>query len=188
MCYILSMAAQKKKKEAKINLLPREEFATSTLGRILSWALSTFRIIVIAVELIVVVAFLSRFWLDARITDLSDEIKQKGAIVASQAAFEKEFRDAQTKLKIFSELTDGETNLQLLQETASLLPSDTTFDSFSITNNEAQIKADALSEESIAQYIASLRNASIFKQINLNQVESRAESPFITFTLKATIE
>jgi len=102
---VTSMAARKKQKQLKINLLAQEEFATSVLGRILSWALSTFRVIVIAVEMIVVVAFLSRFWLDARITDLNDELKQKQAIVASQATFEKRFRSAQSRLEILFEVT-----------------------------------------------------------------------------------
>ena len=68
------MAARKK--SSRINLLPQEEFAASTLGRILAWILSTFRILVIMTELIVILAFLSRFWLDARTTDLNEEIKQ----------------------------------------------------------------------------------------------------------------
>lgn len=82
------MPARKKKTKA-INLLPQEAFAKTTLGRTLTWLLSTFRIIVISVEMVVVVAFLSRFWLDARITDLNDELKQKQAVITSLATFEK---------------------------------------------------------------------------------------------------
>ncbi len=56
------MAARKN--QQLINLLPQEEFAVSTLGRILAWLMSTFRYIVIAVEMVVMLAFLSRFWLE----------------------------------------------------------------------------------------------------------------------------
>jgi len=54
------------KKEKPINLLPKDSFAETTLGRVITWFLGTFRIMVIAVELVVVAAFLSRFWLDSK--------------------------------------------------------------------------------------------------------------------------
>ena len=62
------------KKEPEINLLPQEEFEGSVIGRILKWGLSTFRIIVIIVEMVVMAAFLSRFWLDAKNSDLNEDI------------------------------------------------------------------------------------------------------------------
>ena len=83
------MAARKKR---QINLLPQEEFAASTLGRVLNWLLTTFRYIVIVTEIVVMTAFLSRFWLDAKSTDLNELIKQKQAVIAASADFEKEFR------------------------------------------------------------------------------------------------
>ena len=90
------MAAQKGSK--LINLLPQEEFANSTIGRVFTWAMSTFRIIVIGMEMVVMVAFLSRFWLDAINVDLNDIIKQRSAVIAAQSYFEKAFRDLQTRV------------------------------------------------------------------------------------------
>ena len=85
------MAARKK--QAQVNLLPQEEFAGTTFGRTLRWAMSSFRIIVIATEMIVMLTFLSRFWLDARNADLNDLIKQKSAVLSASADFEKEFKE-----------------------------------------------------------------------------------------------
>ena len=73
------MAARKKNKE--INLLPQEQFAASTTGRVLAWVLSTFRMIVILTEMIVIIAFLSRFWLDIKSNDLTDEVDNQKKIV-----------------------------------------------------------------------------------------------------------
>src|SRR3989304_6667942 len=100
--------AARKKSTHQINLLPQEQFAASTSGRILAWALSTFRIIVIITELVVILAFLSRFFLDAQNADLSEQIEQKSGIVAASSDFEKTFRQTQKKLEIFSVLTDQE--------------------------------------------------------------------------------
>src|SRR3989344_9480970 len=92
-------------KTRSINLLPQEEFDVSVVGRILKWAMGTFRIIVIVTEMVVMGAFLSRFWLDAQNSDLGDEMGVKSAQVEAQSDFEKKFRRLQTKLGIFKSLS-----------------------------------------------------------------------------------
>jgi hypothetical protein len=87
-------------KNKTINLLPQEEFESSIIGRILRWAMGTFRIIVIITEIIVMGAFLSRFWLDAQNSTLSDGIKIKSSQIQSLADIEKEFRNIQSKLNM----------------------------------------------------------------------------------------
>src|SRR3990170_8059274 len=117
------MAAREK--VSQINLLPQKEFASTTLGRILNWILSTFRIIVIVTEIIVMLAFLSRFWLDAKNTDLNEELKQKQASIASSLTFEKDFKDTQERLKIFSNLSASEEVIsRAFSEISSRLPYD----------------------------------------------------------------
>ena len=71
-------------KKKNINLLPKEEFDASVVGRLLRWAMGTFRIIVIITEMIVMAAFLSRFWLDAQNSDLNDEIRFASSQIDSQ--------------------------------------------------------------------------------------------------------
>ena len=92
-------------KNKSINLLPQEEFDTSLLGRTLKWAMGSFRIIVILTEMVVMAAFLSRFWLDAQNSDLNDSIKTATAQIQAQSSFEKEFRGIQQKLTIFKQIT-----------------------------------------------------------------------------------
>ncbi len=91
------MAARKKKR--RINLLPQEEFAASILGRVLAWLLSSFRAIVSLTEMTVMIAFLSRFWLDAKSADLNELIRQKQPVIASTSDFEKEEGTIIEKLK-----------------------------------------------------------------------------------------
>ena len=99
------MAALKQKsKKEEINLLPQKGFASTTAGRILAWILSTFRIIVIVTEIIVMVAFLSRFWLDAQNTDLDEEITQKQALIAASLGFEKRFKQTQSVVPVLMPL------------------------------------------------------------------------------------
>ena len=89
------MAALRNKNQ--INLLPSRGLGSSTAGRVLSWILSTFRIIVIVTEIIVMVAFLSRFWLDAQNTDITEEMTQKQAVLAASLDFERKFKETKEK-------------------------------------------------------------------------------------------
>src|SRR5512144_1767398 len=88
-------------KSKSINLLPQEEFENSVLGRILRWATGSFRVIVIITEMVVMGAFLSRFWLDAQNSDLNDSIQIKSAQISAQKDFENQFRQIQKKLDIY---------------------------------------------------------------------------------------
>ena len=177
------------KKEKLINLLPKEEFAESTLGRALTWALSTFRIIVIVTELIVVCAFLSRFWLDAKITDLNDQIKQKSSIISSFSPLEKKFRQVQIKLSVFSTLTsNGQLVSKTIKTVYSYLPPDVFLNSFSYKDRGSNINATTLSEQSISQLIANLDSLGLFSKISLDQVNSQKNKASLNFNLTVTLK
>ncbi len=180
------MAARKN--QQLINLLPQEEFAASTVGRILVWAMSTFRYIVIGTEMVVMIAFLSRFWLDARNVDLNDLIKQKVSILSAYADFEKDFRDTQKRLKIFSALSGGEkTPSFYLNTITSYLPNDIRLMSFTGNPSSYQIRAASYSEGSIAQYILNLEKSGNFDKVAISNLDSsQQDSGLITFNLKLT--
>ena len=178
------MAARKSK--AQINLLPQEEFAGTTIGRTLRWAMSTFRIIVIVTEMVVMVAFLSRFWLDARNADLNELIKQKSAVLSASADFEKEFKNTQKKLKIFSSLSrDVGTASTTLGAITSLLPSDIFLLTYSFNSQSAQVKGVAQNEISIAQFIVNLEKSASFEKVTLTNLDTSDDFRF-TFTLLIT--
>ncbi len=181
------MAARKKR---QINLLPQEEFAASTLGRVLNWVLTTFRYIVIVTEILVMAAFLSRFWLDAKSTDLNEMIKQRQAVIAAMADFEKEFRLTQDRLKIFAALTSEEIETdEVLEAVSSRLPADVFLTVFSLTSDGVRIQAASPSERSIAQFIANLESSDIFDEISLSQIGSLEEGQdLLSFTLNATFK
>lgn len=172
-------------KEDQINLLPKKGFATTTVGRILSWLLSTFRIIVIVTEMIVMLAFLSRFWLDAKNSDLNDQIEQKKAVLAASGDFEKQFKDTQRRLNTFSALTANTTPVaSSLKTVTSYLPSDIFLTSYSLSAKNIQVSAIASSEKSIQQFIANLQSNEIFQNISLTEVkEDSKNSTFMIFGL-----
>lgn len=178
------MAAHKNQNQ--INLLPQEEFTGSTLGRVLLWALSTFRIIVIITEMVVMLAFLSRFWLDARNVDLNDLIKQKQAVIAATADFEKDYRNTQKRLRVFSGLAKEEGQASsYLKTITNYLPSDVSLISYTFGAGVIQTKGSAISETSVAQFMVNLEAGGAFEKVELANLDSsQQESSLLTFSLK----
>jgi len=182
------MAAQKKKKLSLINLLPQDDFESSTFGRIFKWVLSSFRAIVIVVEIVVIGGFASRFWLDTRNSNLDDDIKNRANIIAADSTFEQEFRSTQKKLNVYSEISkDDDDVLPVVKQITSRLPADTQLTGLSVNGFNVEIKGASPAEESISQYIANLAGADIFTDILLTNIESNSDNPLISFTLKTSI-
>jgi len=159
-------------KDKAINLLPQEEFDASILGRTLKWAIGTFRIIVIVTEMIVMGAFLSRFWLDAQNSDLSGSIKVKSAQIVAQTEIEKEFRDTQSRLNLVKQLKQAAPPSQKVDAIASKLPPDVSLTTVSVLENSVQVKGSSASEFGIAQFIANLKADPSFKSVDLGQINS----------------
>lgn len=179
------MAAQKN----IIEFLPQEDWEKKPAGKILKWALSIGRYIVITTELIVIIAFLSRFKFDRDLTDLNEEIKQKQTIIESQAQFEQEFRFLQKKLAAIESLEKQrlQTN-KILDELSSLTPIDVYLSNLQINNQEINLSAIALSETGLATLINNIKNSSLFNNLNLSQVSSGAEKTIgINFEVKSKL-
>lgn len=171
-------------KSKGINLLPQEEFDASMMGRLLKWATGTFRIIVIVTEMIVMAAFLSRFWLDAQNSDLSDSIDTKSAQIEAQTDFEKSFRLVQKKINIFKELTPTVTFTSRFSLIASKIPQEVLLTGISVNDTSTQVKGTSPSELSIAQFMSNLQAEKSFKNVELGSLSTSATDPNSTdFTI-----
>jgi Tfp pilus assembly protein PilN len=176
------------RKSKQINLLPQDEFETSTLGRVLRWALSTFRIMVIVTELFVMSAFLSRFWLDARNSDLNDEISLNSSKVNAFKNIEAEFRSLQQKTGIVKTIYAEPKNSDVITNILKYIPEGVVFNSVSKTEDQVTIRANSFSESSISQFLVNLSSGNDFKEVELAEVSSNFENSSATaFTISAKI-
>lgn len=174
-------------KSKRINLLPQEEFEASIMGRVLRWAVSTFRIIVTVTEMIVMAAFLSRFWLDAQNSDLSDKLKIASAQISAQANFEKEFRGLQKKLKVFGDIKQAAQSSNKLNLVASKIPAEVVLTALTLGPTSSEVKGESATENGIAQLISNLKAEPLFKQVDLSSLGSSESNPGITtFSIKIT--
>ena len=174
-------------KNKLINLIPQEEFDTSLIGRALKWAMGTFRIIVILTEMVVMAAFLSRFWLDAQNSDLANSIKVRVAQIQSQKDTEDQFRGIQNKLKVFKTIATSPKATARIDLVASKIPQEVHLTNISILEDSASMKGVSGSEVGIAQFVANLKSEKTFKKVSLGSIGSSEDSPSSTvFTIKLT--
>src|SRR3989344_8405452 len=178
-----------RKKTEQINLLPRKGFQTSTAGRILAWILSTFRIIVIVTEIIVMIAFLSRFWFDAQNTDLNEKIQQKQAVLAASKDFELRFKDVQDRLEIFSNLTDNKMkNSEILTLITRSIPSDVILTKLAVAKESFLLTGSTSNEKSIQQLIVNLASNQNFNNLGLLGINTDTTNPpVLIFTIGANV-
>jgi len=181
------MAAQKK--HTLINLLPSEEFAISTTGKLISWALSTFRFIVIVTELVVILAFISRFWLDAQNANLREEIEQKQSLIAASSDFEKEFREVQKRLIIYKTLSQNQSSLSdIFSKISSNIPEDVLLSSLNINEGNLRITGLSPNEKSIVQFAVNLKKNAGYPKTTLGSVKTNQEdSSLLEFNLDVNL-
>lgn len=177
----------KKKLPTEINLLPQEEFQASTLGRTLKWLLGTFRMIVISTEMIVMIAFLSRFWLDAQNNDLTDSINQEKIVVGSYKSVEDNFRATQAKLAIFSQFTSTVHVSDVTSKVTASLPPAVKIDTLILKGNNLQIQATAGAEGDAMQLITNLQSSNFFQNIKLTRIESHQDENTIAFSINSNV-
>lgn len=176
------------KKIKLINLIPESSFESKTLGKVLKWMLTTFRIMVIVTELVVMSAFLSRFWLDAKNSDLNETIAINKSQILAYSEVEKDFRSLQNRVLIAKELYNQPKINNLLLDITKLTPSDVILNSIIIGGEELQIKALSYSEQSVAQFVVNLEKYQGVENVELSQISSNIELGLSTlFTINARV-
>lgn len=168
-------------RKKEISLAPQDPFDKGVLGRLGAWVLSTGRYILVFVELIVIGAFLSRFWLDRENSDLSEQLRQQRAILESTQSFEEEFRLFQTRLQVAAKALEGRVNvLAPLEVIEKVLPSDVLLSGYSVSDRsheedvdfiEVTISTKVTSEAGLAEFIDGLLAHQGVKSVRVGTIE-----------------
>jgi Tfp pilus assembly protein PilN len=129
----------------------------------------------IGTEIVVLLAFVSRFSLDRRLTDLKEEISQKQAILEANSDFEREFRGLQEKLANVKKLsTDQAKPFEVLTLFQSLLPPDVYLESFELANNKIKTGAVAGTTEGFSRFLANVQSSKQISNIDIGSIKKTA--------------
>lgn len=171
----------------KINLLSKEALEEKALGKFLRWSLTFGRYIIVGTEIIVLLAFFSRFKLDSQLTDLHEEISQKEAIVKFNSDFEKEARIIQQQLKEVKGLEEShDLGVKLLNYFEKTTPKDVAFDRLSLSQEKISLSGASVTTSSFINLLAQFRNSGKFSQVVLESLSKKGEET-LEFKLSAKI-
>lgn len=165
----------------EVSLLPDSENPNSLGSRLLLWLTTIGRFIIVFTELIVICAFISRFWLDRKNSDLSEILRQQKAILESTQDFEKEYSLLQQKLKFIKSFYRGrpDYSAKIVSLTESTPPdiyfNSLTFDLDEKSNVTANLSAVALNPQTIYHFISNLVSNPDIATVDIKNIEKKAK-------------
>ncbi len=179
----------------ELSLLPDAENPHSFSARAIKWVTTIGRWVIVLTELVVIVAFISRFWLDRKNSDLSEVIRQRQAILASTHEFEEEFKSFQQRLIYVRNFYQNQPTYDEKVDTlVKSTPNDLTYESISIKqdtkNSDITISASlfAFNEESIVDFINNLKLNPKIDLVNINKIEKKANENHYLISVTAVFK
>lgn len=182
------MKRPKKAPAITINLLPKDPFFETTLGKILKWALSIGRYIVIFTELVVILSFVTRFNLDRQVTDLNTAIAQKQTIIESYGSLEDEVRQTQTKISQYLQIEQTANLAEVFPELSTITPKDVRLDELNIQPDRVMLSGVTGSQTSLSLLITNIQLSPYFRNVSVDQIENGdSRDPGFHFQISAAI-
>ena len=176
--------ADVKRASPDINFLSHDELEGKPGGKFLRWALTWGKRIVVVTELMVILAFLSRFWLDTQVADLADKIDRQKAVVESSAVFERKFRALTDRLAQAQSLEDRVSPLTVYDAAVNIVPAGIAVSRLAVDSQSVNI-AGSGSDQSIASLVAAFRTSPRFTGINVERIAKTNLDPAANFSLSA---
>ncbi len=177
----------------QISLLADAPFDLTLQGRIVNWLTTWGRAILVLVEVVVIGAFFSRFWLDRKNSDLSDDIRQKRAILESTLEFENDFRSLQKRFLEADVALAKEEDLFLpVEVVARSLPSGVTLKKFSFNQKEegsvAVLTISVFSEQGLSSFINQLLQDERVDSVRVGSIKKEKIASGIEIGLAVTFK
>lgn len=152
-----------------INLLPHKK--PTLPEKFFSWMLTFGRFIIIGTELVVLIAFLSRFKFDRDLIDLHDKIQKEEVIVKSLSTVEQKSRSLQARLSEISKIdNEAKNSMEIIQQLPNLVPDIVFLDTFTLDEKSLRISARALTGSGLSLFVKRLRDSPFFSDVTLEQI------------------
>lgn len=170
---------------SSINLLPRDSFEFSKTGKILKWATTVGRVLVVLTEFVVLLAFVSRFYFDKKLDDLGEVITQKEAQIMAYEDVEAEMRKVLAKQRSVEMLQNGGLDfVSKVENLTQAIPMGTVLESFSLSKSGLTILGKAQSEYEFAQFVYGIKKMPKVKIISLGETSFDQTTGGVKFSIQ----
>jgi hypothetical protein len=166
-----------------VNLLPKDAFLDSVIGKFLLWSLSIGRYLVVFTELIVILSFISRFKLDRDLTDLNEKIQIQKQTILSYADTEAKFNSVKSRIDTIKLNQENQQGLNALNFLEQNIPIDVKLSRISFTPTSWAIEGSALSAQSLKLTVGRVVAANLQSEISLSNVKLNSRTGAIDFNI-----
>lgn len=171
----------------EVNLLPKDPFLSTSLGKLLQWSLTVGRYLVIFTELIVVSSFAARFSLDRQVTDLNQSILQKKSIIESYGDLEENARAVQKKTDAYNQVEQQTNIADAFPALSEVIPTDVKLEELTVRTNGVVFAGTTKSNVSLNLLINNLQLSGKFKDVSVDTIESGSDKdPGFDFRIQAS--
>ena len=178
----------KKSAPITVNLLPKDPFLTSPIGRLLQWSLTVGRYLVIFTESVVIMSFASRFYIDRRITDLNGSIHQKQIIIESYGDLEKQVREIQDKIQSYEQIQQQVDMTDSFEALSQITPQDVTLEALNMKPDSVVFAGKTLSQNSFNLLVNNIQLSPHFSDVVINRIETKSDKdPGYNFEIQAKV-
>ncbi len=175
-------------KKLDVDFVPKDPFYDTILGKILSWALSVGRYIVVFTELVVILSFLSRFQLDRQVTDLNGELMQKQSIIESYGSLENDVREVQKKIETYKQLKTRKPIKEIFTTLSAVTPQGIEYTTLSLKSSGLRINGIAQSTNALSQFLYNIQIHPEISNVVVQKIVNRdKKEPGFEFELEADI-
>lgn len=181
------MAKKKKLPILNINLVPKDPFFESTIGRVLKWALTIGRYIVIFTELIVIISFITRFSLDRRVTDLNGSINQKKNVIQSFGELESNVRTTQFKIDNYKQVEQQTNIAEIFPALSEITPNGVVLDQLTIKSDQISFTGFANSQSVLNTMINNIQYSPKFTNVEVGKIVTNDSSQGLEFSINANV-
>lgn len=179
----------------EISLLPDEHNSSLLSARIIKWAVTVGRYVIVFTELIVIGAFISRFWLDRKNSDLSEIVRQQKAILESTHAFEEEYILLNNRLTAIKQLYSSQPDYGPgINSLVNSTPREITYKSLTVQKDQnssdvqLELSVFAYQENSIIDFMTNLLLNPTFDSVSVNSIEKKPKDSKYTVNLSLVVK
>lgn len=169
-----------------VNLLPTDRFEYSKAGRFLGWMLTTGRFLVVLTELVVITAFIARFWFDRQLTDLREVRVQKEGVIDSFSGVADDFLRVQSQLIAVRNILQSQYGAaDTLTSLQALTPQGIVYEQIAVSSASAELQGFAPTPLAFSQLLTNLQTDVQAENVSVEMLQLSPEHfPGFDFKVK----
>ncbi len=164
-----------------------QEQQNNIIDRLVQWTLTYGRMVIMVTYSVALVAFLYRFTVDYRLTNLHDQIKNDQIIVNAMSDSESLFRNLQARLQLIGQINSTSAiTVNRLKDLIEISQGNITFTDVSISDKSELAVISTNSIEQLNSFVTNIKQLKYVTDINIENIQNKISTGQVNAVLNIT--